>query len=41
MRLMAGDYLVVLIPRIAMREVQELLGNLTKGTPDGGNAARP
>ena len=38
-RLMAGDYLVVLIPRGAMREAQELLENLTKG--NGGNAARP
>ena len=38
-RLMAGDYLVVLIPRAAMREAQELLENLTKGS--GGNAARP
>ena len=36
---MAGDYLVVLIPRGAMREAQELLENLTKG--NGGNAARP
>ena len=31
-RLMAGDYLVVLIPRIAMREAQEQLESLTKGT---------
>ena len=38
-RLMAGDYLVVLIPRAAMREAQELLENLTKGS--GGNTARP